>query len=157
MTINNQTMILEAEKSILNAPNDDWKNRGCKMVGKSKQIPVRKPHDWENKEQPIGDATVAYFKFLKPQKNKSISGHTFVGFTMSVMQVQGKTIHETHPVLGKLDEEDLHPPANRLSARFCPQCYKVDSVKQRSRVMGPECIAITYYCKCGYKDHDVLD
>lgn len=159
MTISNQRMIQEAEKAILNAPNSDWQNRGCEMVGESQQIPVVKQNYLANKEQPLGDATVAYFKFLKPQKDTSPmdKGHEFVGFTISVMDIQGKTIHETHPVIGKLDEEDFQKPAERLSGRFCPQCYKVDSVKQRSRRGGPECIYITYYCKCGYKDTDVFD
>ena len=152
-------MIQEAKKAILNAPNSDWQNRGIEMVGESHQIPVTKHNYLAHKEQNLGDATVAYFKFLQPQKNASPmdEGHEFIGFTISVMQVQEKTIHETHPVIGKLDEEDFKQPSHRLAGRFCPQCYKIDSVKQRHKRMGPECIFITYYCKCGYKDTDVFD
>jgi len=152
-----ETAILkqQAELAMANAPNTDWQQRGgAKMVGKSKLIPVRKSSDWEKKLSPIGQATVAFFKFVHPLK--TFGGSVFSGFTLAVMDVKGKLIYNTGVVIGKLQPDNFRHAAN-MSNRFCPQCGSVDTVKQRSRRIGPECVAITYHCKCGYRDHDVLD
>ena len=154
--ISDRVMLEMAELCCKNAPNKDWQNRGLKQSGISHQIPVKQCSDWENRLPLLGTATVSFFKFLKPVGGDD-RDYKFVGFTLAVLNADGKIIYESCPVINKIKEDDLKNPATRLSNHFCPKCLCVDTVKQRSKIMGPECIQITYYCKCGYKDFDVLD
>lgn len=149
--IDQSTMEAQATLKVQNAPNQDWRNRGkVILVGDLREIPIT---NWDKKV--FGNATVGFFKFEKPQKDEMDKQFPFIGFTLAVAKIGKKLISETHPVCGKLKEEDYNH--NRLSTRFCPDCGGLDTVKQRSRRAGPECIYITYYCKCGYEDHDCMD
>jgi len=141
-----------ANLAVTNAPNPDWKGRGVEMVGKSRQVPVRHPHDWNDDKGPIGEATVAHFKFKKAKEGNT----SFVGFMLGVMDVMGQKIHTTYPVINDVDERDWNC-TGAFTNRFCPECLGFDTVKTRRRRVHSECIMITYYCKCGYKDVDAFD
>jgi len=154
--LDDKTMLKLAKDAIKNAPNDDWKNRGCFRSGNLSSVIVR---HYDNKE--IGIATCGYFVFEKPLEDdfyRSGSGvkNSFVGFTLAAMETQGKLICATRPVINNLEN---HPfSSNGLEHRFCPQCHSLDSVKSKSKKMGPECVRITYKCKnCSYTDVDVMD
>ena len=62
--LNDNTMLKLAKDAIKNAPNDDWKNRGCFRSGNLSSVIVR---HYDDKE--IGIATVGYFVFEKPLKD----------------------------------------------------------------------------------------
>ena len=151
--LDDNTMLKLAKDAITNAPNDDWKNRGCFRSGNLSSVIVR---HYDNKE--IGIATCGYFVFekhLKDDFNRS-GWSPFVGFTLAAMETQGKLISATRPVITNLENQPFS--SNGLEHRFCPQCHSLDSVKSKSKKMGPECIRITYKCKkCSYTDIDVMD
>lgn len=151
--LDDNTMLKLAKDAIKNAPNDDWKNRGCFRSGNLSSVIVR--HS-DNKE--IGIATCGYFVFEKPLKDDFNRSGTspFVGFTLAAMETQGKVISSTRPVINNLENQPFS--SNGLEHRFCPQCHSLDSVKSKSKRMGEECVRITYKCKkCSYIDVDVMD
>jgi len=153
LLINAETMLKLAKKAIRDAPNKDWKNRGCILVGDSHSVDVK---TYDHKQ--LGVATVAYFKFEKPLRDKfepkGIS--PFVGFTLAAMDVKGKLIYQANCVIGKISDKNYHD--NYLANRFCPQCQALDSITRKSKMMGPECALITYKCnQCSYRDEDVMD
>lgn len=151
--IDNKTMLKLANDAVTNAPNKDWQNRGCRMAGDLHIVPVK---HYNGKK--LGDAVAAYFVFEKPLEDSFSPSRvsSFVGFTLAVMETQGKLISATRPVINNLENQDFS--SNGLEHRFCPQCHSIDSVKSKNKRMGPECIQITYKCKkCSYKDVDVMD
>ena len=152
-----ETVMLKlANEAIAHAPNENWKNRGgVVLVGDLKLTPVK---TWGD-QNPLGIATVGYFQFQKEDQREKVNvtdnRFAFIGFTLAAIKSQGKLIYETQPIIGKIQEKSYH--SNGLASRFCPQCHSIDTVKRSSRKMGPECALITYKCKCGYHDEDVMD
>ena len=141
------------EQAILamkNAPNRDWQERGgAKPVGPLREEEISR---WDGKV--LGTATVGFYKFVNPLERGRFS---FIGFMLAVSKVGQKVITEANPVIGSCKDEAYRNTACKLSNRFCPQCHELDSVTSSSRLLGPECVEITYQCKCGYIDHDVMD
>lgn len=141
-----------ADYQVAHARNKDW-NRPVIKSGKMREMPV---HSWNGKD--YGMATLAYFKFKTvPEGHFLDASRRFKGFIIAALEVQGKTITEATPVIGSIEKDDWGRPLNHLASRFCPDCGAIDSVKQRSRVLGPECVLVTYFCKCGFGDTDVID
>jgi len=154
-TINNislDTLCKLARKAIKNAPNSDWKGRGCINPTTSQSLPVK-----NYKGDLLATANVGFFKFETPKEDTFGDNH-FIGFTLAAITVDRKTYYETHPVIRELDEADLNNAASNFSRRFCPDCRAIDSITQSHRRAGPECIIVTYKCtKCSYMDRDAID
>lgn len=148
--IDKDTMLKLAEKHVVNAPNSDWRGRGKLTL--EGDLLERVVKTWDGKE--LGNSTAGFFKFEHPFKDDFFKDY-FTGFILTAMKVGNKFISETHPVIGKLEDNDY---GCSLANHFCPQCHSVDSITSKSRMIGPECARITYKCKkCSYRDVDVID
>lgn len=158
-TISMAEMCKTAEIHVKNAPNEDWKHNGKLVYPTSSQsVPVKTYSIKSFEYVVLTTANVAYFQFGKPHIDDFSKDYPFLGFTLAVITIDGKTYSEAHPVIGQLNDDDFRQAANGFANRFCPNCHSFDSVKQKSRRSGPECVHITYSCKkCEYVDHDCLD
>jgi len=153
--IDETTMQAQANDIIRNAPNKDWQERGgCSLTSCLSEESIE-TGIFEKTE--LGKATVGFYQFAIPKDNEFSKGCDFIGFMLAVSDVGGNFIRETTPVIGSVRDGAYKNIACSLSSQFCPNCRSVNTIIQTSKVMGPECVAITYKCPCGYEDHDVMD
>jgi hypothetical protein len=138
-----------AALAVKNAPNPDW-HKDIQKSGSSRVATIE-----GYKGEKLGEATVAFYKFVNPKPKEHEWDGDFIGFTIAVLKVGKKFIHDARPVINKIQEDDWD--VSRLSHRFCPECKGLDTVKQRHGRRGMEWVEIIYSCKCGYEEHDVMD
>jgi hypothetical protein len=134
---------------IKTAPNTDW-HKDIKKSGDSRVATIE-----GYKGEKLGEATVAFYKFVHPKPKEHEWDSVFIGFVIVVLKVGKKVIHHARSVVNKVQEHDWD--ASCLSHHFCPECKGLDTVKQKSGRRGREWVEIIYSCKCGYVDHDVMD
>jgi len=139
-----------AEQAVANAGNDSWKNRGKLTIATHRILPLV-----AFKFEVYGQVEAVYVKFEKPDKRPDCH---FIGFILAAYVDADKgVLTETAAVIGRVRNDDFTRAAWKFQARRCPKCHKFDTTKRSSKLMGPECAQITYRCKCGYVDYDVMD
>ena len=142
-------------KALTKAPNKDW-HRKFRLAQGPVEMDIHS-YSWDGKNEVVGKATVAYYKWGEKLADDD-RDFSFIGFTIAFLEVGGKVIHDMHPVIRELREDEMQNAADQLASHFCPQCRGVDTVRQRRGRSGREYVVYHYSCtNCSYQDTDVLD